>query len=112
MDFTAAALKQISPEIIKRSFECCGIGEKGEKIPLCKLNTRLQAILDTRQITPSTSDHPNSSNLVLEEEEGDENFDEESEMVLQEELSMADGFLSVSENLTDSSKCETDEELV
>ena len=107
VDFTAAALKKISPEIIIRSFECCGIGEYGERIALSMLNKKLQAALVTEK-TSQVIQH--NAELVLEDEE--KNIDEEYELVFQEDLSCTktDELLSLSSNMENNSKCESDYE--
>lgn len=47
VDFVDSAIKKISPEIIQRSFECCGIAEYSEEIEEGRLNARLRNVLES-----------------------------------------------------------------
>lgn len=84
----------------------CGIGAEGESIPLCKLNGRLQAVLAVDQEIQEIADQNNAETRLLDDEE--EDFEDELELVLQEELPMVnnDHSSSTSESMTDDDSCE------
>ena len=42
INYVNTAIQKVSPEIIKRSFECCGIGEFENEIPREKVNRRIR----------------------------------------------------------------------
>lgn len=48
INMVSAAVNSISPENVKRAFECCGVGAMGATISEDRLNQRLQQVLSWR----------------------------------------------------------------
>lgn len=91
VDFVAAAIEKITPSVIERAFECCGVGEMGEPIPGNRLNSKLKNILEVGETGDNVmlvnSDDEDEYNIFVNNEEGinddeDYNIVEESEEVL------------------------------
>lgn len=46
VDFVSCATNKVNTEVVKRAFECCGIGGFGQRVAVVKLNLKLRNIME------------------------------------------------------------------
>jgi hypothetical protein len=78
INFVDKAIQKISPEIIKRSFECCGIGEFGTDIPREKMNSKICDVLSFADRTTQVTGTSGPSHHLQTTNESDEASDEDT----------------------------------